>query len=325
MPKVSVIIPVYNVEMYLRRCIDSVLNQPFDDTEIILIDDGTTDNSGAICDEYAKSDNRIRVIHKENGGLSDARNAGIEAATGENIFFIDGDDFIENNALSILYDNMKKENADISAGGIFNCYQNKKVPQYPKIEYRTYSGPEALREVLAGKIIPGSICGKLIKAELLNTLRFRVGRTYEDAFIMPNLMLSAGKVVATTEPLYNYYHRAGSITTTAFSPKRFDVIDAYEYTKECVNNNCPSLLPYADFRLLWAHFIVLDSMLLSKDYKSIPGYKETVMFLKKNWISAAKCRYFEKSRRFAAVVLKISTKLYRRMVLVHDRKNKIEE
>lgn len=325
MPEISVVIPVYNVENYLRHCIDSVLSQSFKDLEVLLIDDGSTDSSGDICDEYAKADEHITVIHKENGGLSDARNVGIDNAKGENIFFLDSDDYIENNSLSVLYENLVRENADISVGGIYNCYQNKKVPQYPEIEYRTYSGTEALREVLAGKIIPGSICGKLIKAELLNTLRFRVGRTYEDAFIMPDLMLSAGKVVVTTEPLYNYYHRAGSITTTAFSPKRFDVIDAYKYTKECVNNNCPSLLSYADFRLLWAHFTVLDSMLLSKDYKSIPRYKETVMFLKKNWINAVKCKYFEKSRRFAALVLKISTKLYRRMVLVHNRKNKIEE
>lgn len=325
MPEISVIIPVYNVEAYLRRCIDSVLSQSFKDLEVLLIDDGSTDSSGDICDEYAKADERITVIHKENGGLSDARNVGIDNAKGENIFFLDSDDYIENNSLSVLYENLVRENADISVGGTYNCYQNKKIPQYPTIEYGTFSGVEALREVLAGRLIPGEIWGKIIKAELLDTLRFRKGRTYEDAFIMPDLMMSANKVVVTTEPLHNYLHRSGSITTVAFSEKKFDIVDAYKYTKEFVAANCPSLISYADFRLLWAYFVVLDSMLLNEEYKKIPQYKETVKYLKRNWLNVVKCKHFRKSRRLAAVILKVSVKMYRRMMLFYIRKNKLED
>ena len=125
MPAISVIVPIFNVENYVRKCVDSILNQTFSDIEIILVDDGSTDASGRICDEYLSKDDRIRVIHKENGGLSDARNAGLDMCTGEYIGFVDGDDYIDGDMYELLYKNLIQYDADISMCRFRRIYNNR--------------------------------------------------------------------------------------------------------------------------------------------------------------------------------------------------------
>ncbi|NST07596.1 glycosyltransferase, partial [Enterococcus faecalis] len=123
MPKISIIVPVYNVEKYLEKCVRSILAQTFTDFELILVDDGSPDSSGAMCDQFAEQDQRVKVIHKENGGLSDARNAGIEIATGEYLGFVDSDDYIADDMYELLYTNIVKEDADLSICGIYDVYE----------------------------------------------------------------------------------------------------------------------------------------------------------------------------------------------------------
>ncbi|HEL7541574.1 TPA: glycosyltransferase, partial [Enterococcus faecalis] len=125
MPKISIIVPVYNVEKYLEKCVRSILAQTFTDFELILVDDGSPDSSGAMCDQFAEQDERVKVIHKENGGLSDARNAGIEIATGEYLGFVDSDDYIADDMYELLYTNIVKEDADLSICGIYDVYEGK--------------------------------------------------------------------------------------------------------------------------------------------------------------------------------------------------------
>ena len=125
MPIVSVIVPVFNVEKYLDKCIESLIKQKLKDIEIILVDDGSTDLSGKICDEWKTKDSRIQVIHKKNGGLSDARNVGVELAKGKYIGFVDSDDYVSDDMFQILYQNIEKENADISICGMYHCYADK--------------------------------------------------------------------------------------------------------------------------------------------------------------------------------------------------------
>jgi glycosyltransferase involved in cell wall biosynthesis len=125
MCEISIIVPVYDVEKYLKKCVDSILNQTFKDFELILVDDGSPDNSGAICDQYAEKDSRVRVIHKENGGLSDARNAGIEVARGKYLGFVDSDDFVNEDMYKQLYTSIIENNADLSICGIFDLYEGK--------------------------------------------------------------------------------------------------------------------------------------------------------------------------------------------------------
>ena len=129
---ISIIVPIYNVEKYLKKCIDSIINQTYKNLEIILVDDGSPDNCGKICDEYAKKDNRIKVIHKENGGVSSARNVGVENATGEYIGFVDSDDYIEKDMYEVLINNLKKENADISIISNYEVYKNKIIENKKK-------------------------------------------------------------------------------------------------------------------------------------------------------------------------------------------------
>ena len=141
---ISIIVPVYNVENYLRKCVDSIINQSYKNLEIILVDDGSTDSSGKICDEYSLKDSRIKVIHKKNGGLSDARNAGMEIASGDFWGFVDSDDYIDSDMYSVLLENLLGAEADLSACGRIFTYDGKEIPEYSENNPVTLSGREAV-------------------------------------------------------------------------------------------------------------------------------------------------------------------------------------
>lgn len=317
---ISVIVPVYKVEKYLSRCVDSILAQTYSDLEIILVDDGSPDRCGEICDEYAKKDARIRVIHKSNGGLSDARNAGIEAATGEFICFIDSDDYIAASMLMRLTQLQQQCNADIACCGVCDVYEGRHYTAKSDSKTICYTGKEALKDTLAGRNMAGTICNKLIRMKILGEHRFLVGKIYEDAFFMPKLMLAAKCVAATTEPLYFYWHRKGSITTVAFEKKHMDIIEAYEETYDFVMKCCPALEEAARFRICWANFIVLDKMLQVRDYKKYPEYEQVVAYLKQNAAFIIHCNFFQKSRRIAAMALKLNIGLYSILSKLHNKK-----
>ena len=155
MVKVSVIVPIYNVEEYINKCIDSILNQTFREFELILVDDGSTDNSGNICDTYKSIDNRVRVIHKDNGGLSDARNFGIEAATGEFLYFIDGDDFIHEDTLESMYNSIMKTNSDISVCNMIRYYGEEDTEKF-------YNPVEKIDRAAQRTILCSIVCRRII-------------------------------------------------------------------------------------------------------------------------------------------------------------------
>ena len=160
---ISVIVPVYNVEQYLEKCVDSIKNQSYPHLEILLIDDGATDSSGQLCDTLAETDSRIKVFHKANGGLSDARNYGLQHASGAFILFLDSDDYIHPHMIESLYEQMIKEDADVSVCNIMNVYETGESPQCENPElYFVMNTDEFLKEYLIGKLVPGSICNKLI-------------------------------------------------------------------------------------------------------------------------------------------------------------------
>ena len=314
-PLISVVIPVYNVERYLERCVASVRDQTYRNLEILLVDDGSPDRCGAMCDDFAKADERVRALHKKNGGLSDARNFGIEAASGEYVAFVDSDDFIEPDMMEVLLRLIQQYGADIATCGVYNCYPDKTTLLYERMEEGCVDGATAFGYILEGKRIPATICNKLLSRPLLETLRFPVGRLYEDAFFTADLMPLVHKAAYTTEPKYHYFHRAGSITTTRFKSKDMDIVAAYDKTRELVERDYPSLTRLADFRCLWAHFVVLDRMLATQDYRSFPEFAPVVRYLKKHAFSAASNPHFTKGRRVAALTLWCSLPLYRRMML----------
>ncbi|MBQ0108398.1 MAG: glycosyltransferase family 2 protein, partial [Phascolarctobacterium sp.] len=189
----SVIVPVYKVEKYLPKCVDSIINQTYKDLEIILVDDGSPDNCPAICDEYAKKDSRIKVIHQENGGLCSARNTGIENAEGDFISFIDSDDWIEINMFEEALDYLHKHDLDVV------CCDTKVIKGNREIfrpRYRTnmiFNGQEGLNEILAGTL-DNSACNKIYKRICIGNVRFPLGRHYEDVATTYLVLANAKKV-----------------------------------------------------------------------------------------------------------------------------------
>ena len=220
---VSVIIPVYNVEEYLSRCVESVLTQTHRNLEVILVDDGATDSSGAICDHFAGMDSRVKVIHKANGGLSSARNAGIDIAQGAYLEFVDSDDWIEPDAVQSMLSMALAENVDLVVGGRWDVKAKtgeKKKGLCPKIR-EVISGEEMVGRIFRWDHCDSSACDKLYAHRLFREIRFPHGKVCEDVPIMYKIVLDAGRVGLLDKPVYNYYHRSGSITFTTVSDKNF--------------------------------------------------------------------------------------------------------
>lgn len=226
--QISVIIPVYNVEKYIKRCVDSVLRQTHTDLEIILVNDGSTDNSGSICDEYASRDSRVKVIHKANGGLSSARNAGIDIATGDYIGFVDSDDFIDTDMYRILLDAMLENEADISVGGYYELSGNKLKLSNDMTKIKVYTADGAIEELLYDRAIKSHAGDKLYKKSLFDGIRYPVGKTMEDICTTYKLFERAGKVIYIGNALYYYMtDRAESITNKVCVNTIYNLFEAH--------------------------------------------------------------------------------------------------
>ena len=227
-PKISVIVPVYNVERYLKKCIDSILAQTYQNFELILVDDGSEDNSGMICDSYKEKDNRIQVIHKINGGLSDARNAGIEVACGEYLSFIDSDDWVHPDFLRVLYDNANVYNADISVVNLHKEYDDGRIEKIEKIKEELLSKKDALKNLYDAGIYMNVACNKLYKKSLFSDIKYPVGKLHEDGFTTYKLLYKANSVFFSDRDLYSYYQRKESIMNQTFSENRIHEYEVYQ-------------------------------------------------------------------------------------------------
>ncbi|XVG94919.1 glycosyltransferase family 2 protein [Eubacteriales bacterium KG125] len=312
--KLSVIIPVYNIEKYIERCVESVVAQDYTNIEIILVDDGSKDKSSNICDELSKKYDCVRVIHKSNGGLSDARNVGINEASGEYIVFIDGDDFIEQNMLSALMKFCNTNQYDVVGCHHKDDYDGNIINSDREIISFDCRGVEALEYLLEGKLIPGTACAKIIKKNLLDNIRFPIGKTYEDVFFTTELLLKTKKAHFTTESYYHYWHRTNSITTENYSDKNWDIIEGYKFAYDKIMEEAPHLEKQVLFRLYWAHFIVLDRMLMSGIQEDQEKKKILISFIKCNFKEIISCKYFSKGRKLLAIALMINTDLYKFML-----------
>ncbi len=224
--KISVIIPVYKVEREIERCIESVRKQTYRNLEIILVDDGSPDCCPEICDAFKKKDERIRVIHKENGGLSDARNFGLDVADGDFISFVDSDDWVDDNFLETLHNAAVREDADIAIIGYRMIWDSGKVRTYGKEnEYCVFDQHEALKEILIQRKFQFMVCTKLYKKNIFDHIRFPVGKIYEDAAVGIPTFLEARKVVFCGDPKYNYYQKTESIVHSRFSTKKLVLLN----------------------------------------------------------------------------------------------------
>lgn len=223
MPQISVIVPIYNVEKYICRCVDSILNQTFTDFECILVDDGSPDNCGRICDEYAKKDRRVKVVHKKNGGLSDARNAGIEVAQGEYLGFVDSDDWIHPQMYEILYKGIIENNVKMSACRLEEALEEH---EFKRIDDPKFCVNNGLKFLTSNYFVAISPPTKLYHKSLFDDIRYPVGRLHEDAFVVYKLFFKAGDIAVTELALYEYFINNDGITHSEFSLKRLDVLDA---------------------------------------------------------------------------------------------------
>ena len=320
---ISVIVPVYNVAQYLEKSIASIQQQTYQNLEIILVDDGATDESGRLCEQIAEQDDRVLVYHKENEGLSQARNDGLKQAHGDYVIFIDSDDYIHPEMIASLYQQLVNEDADVSSCGVMNVYANCESPQTEnQDDYFVCDTETFLREYLIGEKIPGTICNKLIKKEIAAQLTFPKGLIYEDAYYHFELIKVAKKYVVNNKQYYYYFHRGDSITTKPYAEKDLAYIDIYQKFYTEVVKEYPNLTEVAFFRLAYAHFFILDKMLLDDNFKEFKDYPRIYGYLKKHAFAIFKNTIFRKGRRISALALFVNVRLYRILLFKNIEQSK---
>lgn len=314
-PKISIIVPVYNVEKYLNYCVDSLLCQTFTDFEILLIDDGSKDNPGILCDEIKIKDKRISVYHKPNGGLSDARNFGIEHSKGNFLLFIDSDDVLHPDFCKVLMELQKKYDADIVSTKmtLFSDYaktsefDKKNYVSTEKVFYNTEILTQYFKPTYGRRCIHHGLCMKLYKRSLFNDLRFEVGRLHEDLYITHKLLSISSCFVFVDLPYYYYYQKNMNSICKNYKPKNFnDEIDAIHLMISSYENN-PDIYPCLK-KFVAEHYMYL----INRYYGYLRGNKEVKT--KKDELKAWVERYLKTENGLS---FKYKLKKYLRLILPH--------
>ncbi|MDO5379590.1 MAG: glycosyltransferase [Acidaminococcaceae bacterium] len=322
LPTISVIVPVYNVEKYLPKCVESIVNQTYKNLEIILVDDGSTDKSGEICDGYSLKDCRIKVIHKKNGGLSDARNVGLDICTGEYIGFVDSDDYIDKDMYRALYKFSEKNNLDVVMCGSYYVLENnilKSKSFEPKVLDQK---KEIIKEIFINKYggVSVSVCNKLYKNTVLEGLKFEYGKTSEDVFFVLKWIEKTKCFGRISDNKYFYIQRKNSITNQRkFSNKLLDVVDGYSKNLEIIRKRFPEIVEVGEYRLWWAYKIIIERIMKCADYADHQDIlKEIQKDLRHNWIKILGNQYFNMKNKIAYVLLMIDIDIYQ---YLKDKKN----
>ena len=314
---ISIIVPVYNVEKYLNRCVDSIVNQTYKNIEIILVDDGSKDRSGEICDFYAKNDDRIQVIHKKNGGLSDARNHGIKIAKGAYISFVDSDDWIEEDIYEKCMNSNKKYNADIINFAIqINHSDGKFYNQSIKKEKILYDN-EGLIYLNTFKNLDISACNKIFRTSLFNDIEFPFGKLCEDCYIMFKLFHKAKSVLVTPYIGYHYFKRKGSITIS--ENINLDYLYAYEEQMNYFRENIPELLFIAESSYAFANVTTFNNAIMKKKIQKAL-IKDTRKNAGKYSKSVSKNRYLSEGKKIQFFIFNRFNCLYKIIIKI-KRKN----
>lgn len=307
--KVTVVVPVYNVEIYLNRCINSIINQTLKEIEIILVDDGSTDQSGKICDDYLEKDKRIKVIHQKNMGLSCARNAGIKIASADYICFIDSDDYIEIDMLEYLYEKALKYKSDIICCGFSSIYENGKkekitIPNGDMF----FSIEEALDIHLLSGYIDVVAWNKLYKTSLFDKIKYPDGMLYEDMLTTYKLISQSKLISLHPDSKYFYCKRKNSIGGTDFSEKTLKLVDACDQVLKYVLNKYPHLENIRVSKIQW-YIVVLNKMITANKVD-----KEFVKKIKKMIARDRKIilrnKYLNSMRKCQILLLLVNYKVY---------------
>lgn len=302
--KIGIIVPVYNAERYIRTCIESILNQTFQDFELILINDGSTDESGKICDEYAEKNKRIKVIHSIHKGVSAARNRGLEENRHEYVTFIDADDYVSRRYLGTLYRIMRKNKADlvISCGKTVNGYkdgkaQNNSISKRKQIE-RVVTKSEAYKYMLTDRQVITSVWGKLYHRGVLQSVQYPEGEIYEDMKVIDKIIEKSSRIVYTSYAGYFYVQTPKSITRGNPSLKHLELLENEQQLRDFIDRKYPEISNEAKRHYFWSCFYVLGILVL------LPQYERESQSLRNKIISEWKFLLFS---RYTAVLEKAAT------------------
>lgn len=301
-PLISVVVPIYNVEKYLRRCVESIRCQTYSNLEIILVDDGSPDSCGKICDAYRNTDNRIKVIHKKNGGLSDARNVGIKIAPGEYITCIDSDDFISPFFIDNLWTAIQESKCEIATSWFVDYYEGDDITESKKLDIndvQVLNKEEFYKKLLYQDGVEISAWGKLYKAELFKGVEYPTGKLYEDIPTTYLLVEKVTKIAVIPNIDYFYFQRKTSIAQANFSLQKMDAINHMNDFRNFITVNYPLLKKAAECR----YFSVLCNILFQIQSPEFKQQQEELWNeIKKYRYSVLKNRYGRKKARVAALL-----------------------
>lgn len=298
---ISVVVPVYKVEKYLDKCVQSILAQTYKDFELILVDDGSPDSCPQMCDEYAEKDKRVRVLHKENGGLSDARNAGTNFARGEFITYIDSDDYVAREYLETLRFLIQKYDADIAVTGIEVFYEGDVSKNVSSSEDYVYSGTDALEKMLYQNTLDTSACAMLIPISIAKQYPFPFRKFHEDEFTTYKYYSSVAIVAVTSKKQYFYLQRKGSIMHV-FGQGSMDELDAADNLVAFCEENYPNLIKAAESKKFSDYCqVILSNSDIQKEYPDI--YKRISEYLNKKKEQILFDKNCRKKNRIAAFLL----------------------
>lgn len=283
MPEISVIVPVYKAEQYLDRCVKSILEQTYQNFELILVDDGSPDNSPSLCDEWAKNDNHIYVIHKENGGASSARNAGLKIAKGRWIAFADSDDWLDRTALKTLYDLANQYNVPMAIGGMRVVQEYTDAQTVAKQETVVLSRADLMSRFfrLNGEPDTHSVCATLIRRDILEAYHFIEGKMNEDVEACYYLARKCEGAVYTNKPVYFYFKNVEGVTNSGFSKKKLDLLDVWDIVQKQVEQFTPEYSYACEMNCKRARFTLLTQMSLNGYDHHDPFMVETKRKLKR--------------------------------------------
>ena len=311
--KLSIIVPVYKVEAFFDKCVESILAQTFTDFELILVDDGSPDNCGRMCDAWAEKDPRIRVLHKENGGLSDARNAGIEIAQGCYLGFVDSDDYIKPDMFETLIANLESYHADLSMCGYAEVYANRMEGCCEDRTVHVWDQKETVHQILLGKLLSVHACTKLFKRELFGQVRYPKGKVSEDAYVIMDILDQIHTAVFTPYTAYYYVQRNESIKTSAYSKRNLARIEAHQKNYTYICASFPEFRTLAYERYLGANAFVAGQMALSGVTERDRDCAQVFTLLRKKILRILTGQYFSARWKLAILVMVISKSLYRRL------------
>lgn len=320
-PLISVLLPIYNVAACLPKCMTSLFAQTYSNLEIILVDDGSTDGSGELCDEYAAADPRVVVCHKPNGGVSDARNYGVAQARGEYITFVDPDDYVDADYVEYLYHLIQKHAAKMAVCQHRVWHDGRVVSEYGKYaESTVLFAKDCIERMLYHDVIDTSTWGKLYAAELFQGIEYPFGKQFEDIAKTYKLMMRAGEIAVGWESKYNYVQRGTSIVNCVFNPHKLDLLEATDGMTRDVVATWPDLADAALRRRVYARFSTLNQMLYTREYPE--KRREIIRFIRENAGAILKNPKAPRRDKLAIAALSLGYPVYRRVWSAYKKRAK---